>query len=131
MQVNEAFGVRKIEGSIKVSTGVMKDVNSLVRLPELRGDMQALSMELMKAGVIEEMAGDILDATAVEEEDEVEDEEVDRIVGEVVGKKQVVMPEVPVEVVGAGAEAEAGEEEEERERREMKEMTDRLMQLKS
>ncbi|KAA8565743.1 hypothetical protein EYC84_009578 [Monilinia fructicola] len=29
MQVNEAFAVRKIEGSIKTSVGIMKDVNSL------------------------------------------------------------------------------------------------------
>jgi len=60
MQVNEAFSVRKIEGSIKASTGIMKDVNSLVRLPELTGTMRELSSELMKAGIIEEMLDDTL-----------------------------------------------------------------------
>ena len=30
MQVNEAFSVHKIEGSIKAPTGTMKDVNTLV-----------------------------------------------------------------------------------------------------
>ena len=59
MQVNEAFSVRKIEGSLKISTGIMRDVNSLVKLPELTGTMQELSRELMKAGVIEEMVGDM------------------------------------------------------------------------
>lgn len=43
MQVNEAFSVRKIEGSLKASTGIMKDVNTLVRLPELTGTMRQLS----------------------------------------------------------------------------------------
>ena len=43
MQVNEAFSVRKIEGSLRSSTGIMKDVNTLVRLPELTGTMRQLS----------------------------------------------------------------------------------------
>lgn len=43
MQVNEAFSVRKIEGSLRTSTGVMKDVNMLVRMPELEGTMRQLS----------------------------------------------------------------------------------------
>ena len=60
MQVNEAFSVRKIEGSIRASTGIMKDVNSLVRLPELTGTMRELSQELVRAGIIEEMVGDSL-----------------------------------------------------------------------
>ncbi|KAB8293925.1 hypothetical protein EYC80_009398 [Monilinia laxa] len=64
MQVNEAFAVRKIEGSIKTSVGIMKDVNSLVRLPELMGTMRELSQELVKAGIIEEMVG-IYDAGSV------------------------------------------------------------------
>ena len=46
MQVNEAFSVRKIEGSIRASTGIMKDVNTLVRLPELTGTMRQLSKDL-------------------------------------------------------------------------------------
>lgn len=43
MQVNEAFSVRKIEGSLRSSTGIMKDVNTLVRLPQLEGTMRQLS----------------------------------------------------------------------------------------
>jgi charged multivesicular body protein 3 len=46
MQVNEAFSVRKIEGSLRASTGIMKDVNTLVRLPELSGTMRQLSESL-------------------------------------------------------------------------------------
>lgn len=105
MQVNEAFSVRKIEGSIKASTGIMKDVNTLVRLPELTGTMRELSQELMKAGIIEEMVGDSLpDDELLEGEDEEAESEVDKVLGEIlqgklpkakVDEKPVEEPEVP------------------------------------
>lgn len=88
MQVNEAFSVRKIEGSIKASTGIMKDVNSLVRLPELMGTMRQLSQELMKAGIIEEMVGDVIpDEDLLEGEDEEAETEVDKVLGEILQGK--------------------------------------------
>ena len=84
MQVSEAFSVRKIEGSLKVSTGIMRDVNSLVRLPELTGTMRELSQELMKAGIIEEMVDDMLpDENLLEGEEEEAEAEVDKVLGEV------------------------------------------------
>jgi charged multivesicular body protein 3 len=84
MQVNEAFSVRKIEGSIKASTGIMKDVNSLVRLPELTGTMRELSSELMKAGIIEEMLDDtLMDNEMLEGETEEADEEVDKVLSDI------------------------------------------------
>ncbi|KAJ8097507.1 Snf7 family [Lipomyces tetrasporus] len=87
MQVNETFAVRKIQGSMKSSTGVMKEVNSLVRLPELTGTMRELSQELMKAGIMDEMVGDTLDtldeADGVLEEEA--DAEVDAILSEITG----------------------------------------------
>ncbi|KAI4131034.1 MAG: hypothetical protein LQ338_001447 [Usnochroma carphineum] len=88
MQVNEAFSVRKIEGSIKASTGIMKDVNSLVRLPELTGTMRELSQELVKAGIIEEMVGDSLpDDQLMEGEDDEAEAEVDKVLGEILQGK--------------------------------------------
>ncbi len=86
MQVNEAFAVRKIEGSIKTSVGIMRDVNTLVRLPELTGTMRELSQELVKAGIIEDMVGDMLPDEAVEEEEEAE-AEVDKVLSEVLKDK--------------------------------------------
>jgi charged multivesicular body protein 3 len=86
MQVNEAFAVRKIEGSIKTSVGIMRDVNTLVRLPELTGTMRELSQELVKAGIIEDMVSDMLPDDAVEEEEEAE-AEVDKVLSEVLKDK--------------------------------------------
>ncbi|KAI9774321.1 MAG: Vacuolar protein-sorting-associated protein 24 [Geoglossum simile] len=129
MQVNEAFAVRKIEGSIRVSTGIMKDVNSLVRLPELTGTMRELSQELVKAGIIEEMVADSLpDDELLEGEDEEAEAEVDKVLGEVLqgrfGKVEVKKAdEKPVQ--------ETPEEEEEDQETVLEEMRGRLEALKS
>jgi len=88
MQVNEAFSVRKIEGSIRASTGIMKDVNTLVRLPELTGTMRQLSLELVKAGIIEEMVdGALPEDQLLEGEEEEADAEVDRVLEEILHGK--------------------------------------------
>lgn len=93
MQVNEAFSVRKIEGSLKASTGIMKDVNSLVRMPELTGTMRELSQELVKAGIIEEMVDDTLsNDNLLEGEDEEAEIEVDKILNEILKKPEVKQP---------------------------------------
>lgn len=106
MQVNEAFSVRKIEGSIKASTGIMKDVNSLVRLPELTGTMRELSQELMKAGIIEEMVGDSLpDDAIMDGEDEEAEAEVDKVLDEV-----LKIPGTPGTKVGSEPVAQENEE---------------------
>lgn len=105
MQVTEAFSVRKIEGSLKASTGIMKDVNTLVRLPELTGTMRELSQELMKAGIIEEMVDDSLtNGEFLEGEDEEAEAEVEQVLGEVlhgklgkVGAAEEPLPQQPVE----------------------------------
>ncbi|KAI5818813.1 Snf7-domain-containing protein [Pyronema omphalodes] len=123
MQVSEAFSVRKIEGSIKASTSVMKDVNSLVKLPELTGTMRELSHELVKAGIIEEMVEEALpgEDELLEEEGE---EEVERVLEELMGKREAG-PSVPVEE--PGQEEEIGLEEDPG----LEDMRQRLAILKS
>ena len=127
MQVSEAFSVRKIEGSLRASTGIMKDINTLVRLPELTGTMRELSQELMKAGIVEEMVGDTLpNDELLEGEDEEAESEVDKVLGEVLhgrlGKVEAAQEEIqpPVE-----------EEEDEDQEATLEQMRGRLMALKS
>jgi len=128
MQVNEAFSVRKIEGSLKTSTGIMRDVNSLVKLPELTGTMQELSRELMKAGVIEEMVGDMMpDAELVDEEDEEAESEVDKVLGEVLKDRMQPVEKVPE----VEPEAPQGMEEEEETEEMLDQMRGRLEALRS
>lgn len=101
MQVNEAFSVRKIQGSLQKSTGIMKDVNTLVRMPELTSTMHQLSTELVKAGIIEEIVDDAMPANELLDDEEEEAEgEVDKILQEILHGKlsqAPVKPESPVE----------------------------------
>lgn len=129
MQVNEAFSVRKIEGTIKASTGIMKDVNTLVRLPELTGTMRELSQELMKAGIIEEMVGDSLpDDDLMEGEDEEADAEVDKVLGEILQGK---LGAAKVDTKPVEEEPAAEEEDLEEQEATLEQMRGRLEALKS
>lgn len=129
MQVNEAFSVRKIEGSIRASTGIMKDVNSLIRLPELTGTMRELSAELMKAGIIEEMVGDsIPDNELLEGEDEEAEEEVDKVLTEILKDK---LPAAKAKEEDLPAQPVEEEEEEEDQAEMLAQMRGRLEALKS
>jgi charged multivesicular body protein 3 len=107
--------------------GIMKDVNMLVKLPELTGTMQELSQELVKAGIIEEMMEDSLpNNELLEGEDEEAESEVDKVLGEIL-KDKVQAPAVPVDQP-----AEPATEEDEMDSEEMMaQMRGRLEALKS
>ncbi|KAH8425192.1 ESCRT-III subunit protein VPS24 [Aspergillus melleus] len=131
MQVNEAFSMRKIQGSLKKSTGIMKDVNTLVRLPELSATMHQLSTELVRAGIIEEIVDDAIPSNELLE-DEIEDEadaEVDKVLQEILHGKlsqvEDIKPEKPIE------EAPAVEEQFEDQEAALAQMRGRLEALKS
>lgn len=133
MQVNEAFSVRKIEGSIRASVGIMKDVNSLIRLPKLSGTMHELSVELMRAGIIEEMVEDTLpeDGDMLLEDDEAE-AEVDKVLGEILkDRKEPSLPAAPVPEPQKPVAAAEEEDEEEDAEAMMDQMRDRLDALRS
>jgi charged multivesicular body protein 3 len=130
MQVTEAFAVRKIEGSIRASVGIMKDVNSLVRLPELTGTMRELSQELVKAGIIEEMVGDSL-PDEMEEEDEEAESEVDKVLGEILQDKIGKVGATPVTPTPAQEQPVAEDEDEEDAEAMLDQMRGRLEALKS
>ncbi|EAW13245.1 ESCRT-III subunit protein VPS24 [Aspergillus clavatus NRRL 1] len=98
MQVNEAFSMRKIQGSLKTSAGIMKDVNTLVRLPELTGTMHQLATELVRAGIIEEMVDDAIPNNELLEDEEDEAEaEVDKVLQEILQGKLSQAGDVKVE----------------------------------
>ncbi|KAM7190510.1 Snf7 domain containing protein [Rhypophila sp. PSN 637] len=137
MQVNEAFALRKIEGSIRASVGIMKDVNTLIRLPELGQTMQELSVELMKAGVIEEMVGETLplgeDAMFEDEETEAEGE-VEKVLGEILKgrmEKTGEMPSVPLPQPPVPGKVAEEDEDEEATEAMMDQMRNRLEALRS
>ena len=125
--------MRKIQGSIKNSTGIMRDVNMLVKLPEIAGTMRELSQELVKAGVMEEMVDDTLaNDELLEGEDDEAEAEVDKVLGEIL-KDRVQTPaaQVPVEPVVEEAQPAQEEEEEMGSEEMLAQMRGRLEALKS
>ncbi|KID87719.1 vacuolar protein-sorting-associated protein [Metarhizium guizhouense ARSEF 977] len=138
MQVNEAFMTRKIEGSIRVSVGIMRHVNSLIRVPELAGTMQELSKELMKAGIMEEMVGENLpDDSLAELEGETAEEDVDKVLQEILRDGAATTRKLSTTLAAPGSivatpqkEEEQGEFEEDTEMM-MDQMQNRLEALRS
>lgn len=131
MQVHEAFSVRRIEGSLRASTGIMKDVNSLVRLPELTGTMRELSQELVKAGIIEEMVGDSLpDDQLLEGEEDEAEAEVDKVLGEILQGRLGTLAGTKVDAKPAQEEEAPAEDLEEQDAT-LEQMRGRLEALKS
>ncbi|EGF80039.1 hypothetical protein BATDEDRAFT_25657 [Batrachochytrium dendrobatidis JAM81] len=82
MSMQQQLALVKVTGALQKSGEVMKIVNSLVKLPQISASMQEMSMEMMKAGIIEEMVSDTLemDDEGIEEE---ADEEVDKVITEI------------------------------------------------
>lgn len=100
MQINESFTMLKLQGKINSTTGIMKEVNTLIKLPELTGTMNQLQQELMKSGIINEMIEDTVDgfAEADDIEEEEADEEINKIITDVTNVKLGEIGEVPQDV---------------------------------
>ena len=82
----EQLGTARVAGSLQKSAEVMALVNGLVRVPQLMGTMRAMSREMAKAGMIDEMVGDAIDSAVAEEgEDEAAEAEVDKVLTEIAG----------------------------------------------
>ncbi|CAG61819.1 VPS24 [Nakaseomyces glabratus] len=96
MKIDEAFRMRTLSNQMASSTGLMMEVNSLVRLPQLQGTMIELEKELMKSGIISEMIDETMESIGDTDElnDEV-DEEVNKIVEQYTSEKLAKVENVP------------------------------------
>jgi charged multivesicular body protein 3 len=100
MQLTTQLAQMKMAGIMAKSTQVMAAMNQLIRLPQLNKVMMAMSREMEKAGLIDEMIEGILDDDELEEE---ADEEVNKVLEEItIGIKTapVVSDELPVKQQG-------------------------------
>jgi charged multivesicular body protein 3 len=70
-------------GAISKSTDVMKAMQDLVKLPEIRQSMFELSREMSKAGLIEEMMEDTLEGLEDDDVEDLADEEVEKVLLEI------------------------------------------------
>ncbi|KAJ8515068.1 hypothetical protein ONZ45_g7463 [Pleurotus djamor] len=78
-QLQQQLALVKVTGTLQKSTEIMKLSNSLIKLPQISQTMREMSMEMTKAGVLEEMLEDTLDMEEDEEIEEEADAEVDKV----------------------------------------------------
>ncbi|KAJ4001123.1 vacuolar sorting protein Vps24 [Lentinula boryana] len=99
MQLQQQLSMAKFTGTLQKSTEIMKLSNSLVKLPQVSQSMREMSMEMTKAGILEEMMDDTLALDDDEELEEEADEEVDKILFQLtdgkLGQAGTVSTELP------------------------------------
>ena len=107
----------RVVGSLQQSTEVMQSMQLLVNVPEVHRTMQELSREMMKAGIMEELVEETLDAMEEAPLDADNDAEVEKVILEIThnsGNKKLTttavpeasidLPELPVERIEDGEE---------------------------
>lgn len=114
---NQASLVR-ISGAFEKSTDIMKAMQSLIKVSEVRGTMMELSKEMMKMGIVEEMMEDSFSTLDEDPEiDEAAQDEIDKVLFEITQGSLGKLPddnktELP-SVSHLQVESESEEEEEE------------------
>ncbi|CAO3621357.1 unnamed protein product [Mucor fragilis] len=130
MQLEHQLATLKVAGSLQKSGEVMKLVNQLARLPEMSQTMQQMSMEMTKAGIMEEMIGDTMDMMDDDDIEEAADAEVNNVLFQItdgmLGEAGSVGPALESKPIVTEDE----EEEDEEEGPELDMMQKRLQALK-
>lgn len=84
-QVQQQLSTIKVQGCLQQSSNILKLMNQLVSMPEMRGTIGDMAKEMEKAGLIQGFVDDALDdalsCDAVD--DEAANEEVDKIMSEI------------------------------------------------
>ena len=99
MKIEEAYKMKTLTTQMAQNTDLMREVNSLVRLPQLRNTMVELEKELMKSGIITEMVDDTMEMLDDDEElDEEVNDEVNKIVEQYTSQKFAAVDNIPTEL---------------------------------
>jgi len=119
MQLQHQLSMVKVTGAFQKSTEIMKTTNQLIRLPQLHATMREMSMEMMKAGVMEEMMEETIDGIDDDELEQEADEEVDKVLYELTDGKLGQAGRVGTELPAQKEDEEESEEEMQRMQKEM------------
>ncbi|SCV01196.1 LAME_0G14686g1_1 [Lachancea meyersii CBS 8951] len=95
MKIEEAFRMQSLQENMASSAVLMREVNSLVKLPYLQHTMMDLEKELVKSGLISEMIDDTMEMTEDEEAEEEAEQEVNKIVEQYTSNKLGSVVEAP------------------------------------
>lgn len=134
MKVEEAYKMKTLTNQMAISTGIMQEVNSLVRLPQIQSTMVELEKELMKAGIMSEMVDDTMESLDMGEDEmnEEVEEQVNKIVEEYTTDKFANVNHVPTVELPTHSEEEVPEEKVDQEADKMiNDMRERLKALQS
>lgn len=93
MQIKSQLAQIKTLGYMQKSADVMKTMQELIKLPELTKQVQELSKELITLGIIDEIFEEALDSG--EDVDAMADEEVEKVLQEVIQGKIKNLPNLP------------------------------------
>ncbi len=109
MHISSTAAMNKVAGAMAKSTAVMSAMSSLRNVPELQATMRAMSIEMEKAGIIEEMMDDAMAMTESADAEELADEEVNKVVSEITAGMFVGVEPTPTALPASAAAVEAGE----------------------
>ncbi|KAF8486535.1 vacuolar sorting protein Vps24 [Gautieria morchelliformis] len=110
VQLTQQMAMAKVTGSLQKSTEIMKLSNTLVKLPQISQTMREMSMEMTKAGILEEMIDETVQLEDDEELEEEAEAEVDKVLFEVTDGKLGQAGSVGTELPTVQTDAEEEEE---------------------
>mmetsp|Transcript_31004 Transcript_31004/g.81079 ORF Transcript_31004/g.81079 Transcript_31004/m.81079 type:complete len:154 (-) Transcript_31004:435-896(-) len=121
MQVAQGKMIQRMSDT----AGVMKMMNKLAKVEGVQEAMQNMQMEMTKAGIMEEMVDDAMDALDEDADEDEADEEVERVMTELAAE---TMGNAKATATHQVAQQQVAEEEDDEE--EMAAMREKLAQLK-
>jgi len=131
MQMRGQMATIKVAGAMETSAEVMKNMQALIKVPEVQKTMMEMSREMMKAGIIEEMLEDTMEGLEGEVElEEAAQEEVDKVLFELTAGALGTAPAAVTDTLPA-AEVAGPSKVEEDEEEDLEEMQSRLQALRS
>lgn len=87
MQIKEQKAMLKMSKVMKMSTGAMKSMNALMNMPQMQKVIQQMSMEMAKAGFIEEQVADAMGSMEADDLEEKAEEEVNQVMMDICGEQ--------------------------------------------
>eukprot|EP00041_Stephanoeca_diplocostata_P022569 m.540245 g.540245 ORF g.540245 m.540245 type:complete len:222 (+) comp22096_c0_seq3:218-883(+) len=110
LEIQNQARMLRISNTLEKSTSLMSAMNQLVSTSAVSETMRALTMEMTKAGVIEETINEAMDASLgdSEEIEEAADEEVNSVLWEITNGMMGEMPVAGKDKVDAAADKEDG-----------------------
>ena len=119
MTISQQYATIRIGEVMQKSASVQKHMNAMLKLPQMRKNLQTMAREMQKAGLIEEMTDEMMEeALGTEDEEELADEEVQKVFDEIAAPimKDLVKapdnnPQVKVKVPVPSTKVDTSEEE--------------------